>query len=288
MLNNLNEDSWFIGNIAEQKLKEKIEGIGKPLKEWDVNINYGIKTGLNDAFIIDTATKERICSEDPKSAEIIKPILRGRDIKRYSYEWAGLWLIATGYDLDVPKLWPAVFKHLLQYEEKAKKRDDQGKNWWNLRACKYYQEFEKEKVVWQEMSQLASFSYDINGAYCNDTGRILTGNHIKFFVGFFNTCFFEYSFSNWYAGGALGDKGIRFKSEFMKDFPIPPTTPQNKPIIEKIELLVDEILEQKKAASTGSATDTTAIETQIDQLVYQLYDLTDEEIAIIEGSINGK
>jgi len=103
-LNNLSEESWFIGNDAEQKLKEKIEKIGKPLKEWDVNIYYGIKTGLNEAFIIDTATKEKLCKEDPKSAEIIKPILRGRDIKRYSYEWAGLWILATEYDINVPKI----------------------------------------------------------------------------------------------------------------------------------------------------------------------------------------
>ncbi|HXK48846.1 MAG TPA: N-6 DNA methylase [Clostridiales bacterium] len=146
-LKNLTEDSWFIGNDAEQKLKEKIEKIGKPLKDWDVNIYYGIKTGLNEAFIIDTATKEKLCKEDQKSAEIIKPILRGRDIKRYSYEWAGLWLLATGYDINVPKKYPAVYKHLLKYEEQAKKRDDQGTNWWNLRACAYYNEFEKEKIV---------------------------------------------------------------------------------------------------------------------------------------------
>ncbi|RKX85005.1 MAG: hypothetical protein DRP57_04715, partial [Spirochaetes bacterium] len=114
-LKNPGNDAWFIGSEAEHKLKEKIEKIGKPLKEWDVNINYGIKTGFNEAFIIDTPTKERLCREDPKSAEIKRPILRGRDIKRYSYEWAGLWLIATGFDIDIPKLYPAVFKHLFQF-----------------------------------------------------------------------------------------------------------------------------------------------------------------------------
>jgi hypothetical protein len=128
ILPKMGDDAWFIGNQAEQNLKEKIERIGKPLKEWDVNIYRGVLTGLNEAFIIDTATYDRLVAEDPKSAEILKPILRGRDVKRYAYEWAGLWLIASGFDINMPKNYPAVFRHLKQFEEKAKKRDDQGQN----------------------------------------------------------------------------------------------------------------------------------------------------------------
>jgi hypothetical protein len=116
----MGEDAWFIGGQAELDLKEKIERIGKPLKEWDVNIYRGVLTGLNEAFIIDTATRDRLVAEDPKSAEILKPILRGRDIKRYAYEWEGLWIIASGFDIDVPKKYPAVFKHLKQFEKKQK------------------------------------------------------------------------------------------------------------------------------------------------------------------------
>jgi len=228
---------------------------------------------------LDTATKERLCAEDPKSAEIIKPILRGRDIKRYSYEWAGLWLIASGFDLDVPKLYPVVYKHLLQFEEKAKKRYDQGKNWWNLRACDYYPEFEKEKLVWQEMAQEPTFSYDKQYIFCNDTGRILTGNYIKLFVGIFNSLFFKFVFSNYYAGGGLGKKGVRYKSEFMKNIPIPLITSNNHAIVDKIENLVDEIIIAKKQTSS---VDTSYLEKEINQLVYQLYDLTPEEIKIIE------
>lgn len=273
LLPNMNKNAWFIGSNAEQKLKEKIERIGIPLKEWNVNINYGIKTGLNEAFIIDTETKKRLCKEDPKSAEILKPILRGRDINRYNYDWAGLWIIASGYDINVPKLYPAVYKHLLQFKEKAKKRDDQGQNWWNLRSCAYYPEFKKEKVVWQEMSKEPTFSYDNQGVFCNDTGRILTGKYIKLLIGVFNTRFFNYSFSNYYAGGGLGEKGVRYKSEFMKDFPIPRVTPQNRPIVEEIQVLVEQILTDKKQDK-----DTGKLEQKIDLLVSRLYDLTEEEI----------
>ena len=85
----------MILNPIEQSIKRKIEAIGTPLKDWDIKINRGILTGCNDAFIIDEAKKEELIKEDPKSAEIIRPILRGRDIKRYGYDFAGLYLIAT-------------------------------------------------------------------------------------------------------------------------------------------------------------------------------------------------
>ena len=181
------KQGWFIGTKAEIALKDKIEKIGKPLKEWDVKINYGIKTGLNEAFIINQDTRDKLIAEDPKSAEIIKPILRGRDIKRYGYEWAGLYILQTGYDLDIPKLYPAIYKYLLQFETKAKIRDDKGKNWYNLRACSYYPEFEKEKVVYPNMTKFLPFVYDENKFYTNQKCFIITGNNLKYLTGYFNS-----------------------------------------------------------------------------------------------------
>ncbi|MDD4157279.1 MAG: Eco57I restriction-modification methylase domain-containing protein, partial [Candidatus Cloacimonetes bacterium] len=279
ILKNLSKDAWFIGSNAEISLKEKIEKIGKPLKDWDVNIYRGVLTGLNDAFIIDTRTKERICNEDPKSAEIIKPILRGRDIKRYGYKWAGLWIIATGYDLNIPKLYPAVYNHLLQYEEKAKKRDDQGKNWWNLRACKYYKEFEKEKIVWagvgNEKFEMALSPKDM---FIIGPANFMTSSFIQFFLGLIqsNTVHFFYNKIKTEIG-----KGTRFYVRDFEKIPIPPITPSNQHIVTQIESLVDEILSIKK---DNLDVDTTSQEREIDLLVYKLYDLTDDEIGLIEQS----
>ncbi len=159
------------------------------------------------------------------------------------------------------------------------KRDDQGKDWWNLRACVYYSEFEKEKVVWQEIAQKPTFSYDTQWVFCNDTGRILTGENIKFFVWLLNSQFFKYIFPSYYAGGWLWEKWIRYKSEFMKDFPIPPISSSNQSIISQIEWLVDDILDMKK---WDSKSDTSDLENQIDELVYRLYDLTSEEIGVVD------
>jgi adenine-specific DNA-methyltransferase len=280
-LNNLSEESWFIGNDAEQKLKEKIEKIGKPLKDWDVNIYYGIKTGLNEAFIIDTATKEKLCKEDPKSTEIIKPILRGRDIKRYSYEWAGLWILATGYDINVPKKYPAVYKYMLQYEEQAKKRDDQGANWWNLRACAYYNEFEKEKVIYPETTQGANFFLDIEGKYyIEKTGFFLSSKEIslRYLTGLFCSSFFTYIYKKYYSGVELGTVGYQYNKHALEKTPLPIPTRTNKNILSEIESLVGKILSKKEKKQS-----TLAEENQIDKLVYKLYELTDEEIRIVEG-----
>ncbi|MDE0017290.1 MAG: Eco57I restriction-modification methylase domain-containing protein [Candidatus Poribacteria bacterium] len=167
-------EPWAILSSAELALKRKIEDIGKPLKDWDIKISFGIKTGCNEAFIIDEAKREELIDQDPKSAEIIKPLLRGKDIKRYHAQQGKFYILATGYDLDIPKKYPAIYNHL---ETLAKRmdsgiiktkgkgllnRDDQGENWWNLRACAYYSEFDKEKIVWQEMAKEGKFLIDKN------------------------------------------------------------------------------------------------------------------------------
>jgi adenine-specific DNA-methyltransferase len=172
----LTKDAWFIGGDAEHRLKQKIERIGKPLREWDVNIYYGIKTGLNEAFIIDTDTRQRIldackdAAERQRTEAIIRPVLRGRDIKRYTYEWKGLWVILAKFGFyKEAHLYPAIVAHLSQYEQALKNRgqcrygrtgkqsiaDYPGQHHWleldNNPRDEYLAEFEKEKVVWKRV-----------------------------------------------------------------------------------------------------------------------------------------
>ena len=137
------KNSWCILSPIEQSIKRKIEAVGVPLKDWNISINYGIKTGCNEAFIIDGATKDVLIAQDPKSAEIIRPILRGRDIKRYSYDFADKWLITTHNGTETKERidindYPAVKAHLDSYYAKIAKRDDQGDTPYNLRCCAYW------------------------------------------------------------------------------------------------------------------------------------------------------
>lgn len=143
------KESWVTLTPIEQSIKQKIEAVGTPLKDWDIQINYGIKTGCNEAFIINTAKRDEILAnckteeERQRTAELIRPILRGRDIKRYGYDWANLWLINThnGIKGRIPRIniedYPAVKAHLDQYWDKIRDRADQGDTPYNLRNCAY-------------------------------------------------------------------------------------------------------------------------------------------------------
>jgi len=307
ILSKLSKNAWFIINEAEQKLKEKIEKIGKPLKEWDVNIFYGIKTGYNNAFIIDTTTKERLCKEDPKSAEIIKPILRGRDIKRYGFEWAGLWIIFIPWhfplnkdlaiegaskkaELEFKKQYPTIFQYLLQFKEPLSKRNTAETGiryeWYALQRCAatYYPEFKKEKVVWGNIAYNSSFVLLGKDVFLNAPGNIITSDSInlRYLLGCLNSSIFNYEFQK--IGIFLGH-AFEWKKQYVEQVHITPCNTENRSIVDKIKSLVDEILELKKSDLIA---DTTAQERKIDKLVYKLYDLTDEEIEIVENFNNKK
>ena len=172
-----NEESWVILSPIEQSIKQKIESVGTPLKDWDIKIYRGVLTGFNDAFIISTEKRDEILAncqteeERIRTAELIRPILRGRDIKRYSYDWAGLWLINTHNGvkgrlspIDIND-YPSVKQYLDLHWEKIKKREDKGITPYNLRNCAYMDDFSKQKIIYPETTQGAYFMLDKEGYY---------------------------------------------------------------------------------------------------------------------------
>jgi hypothetical protein len=275
-------------------LKTKIEKAGKPLKDWDVNIYYGIKTGCNEAFIIDTPTKEAICKADPKSIEIIKPVLRGRDIHKYYYEWAGLWLISTfpSLHLDIDK-YPAVKNYLSSFGKKLEQSGEKGcrsKNnnkWFETQASiAYYEEFNKDKIIWKEISKESSFALDKNNYYNLDTSRIITGRDIELILGILNSKLFLFLFSNFYSGGNLGSTGIRFKSEFMKECPLPDIDLKYKEdIINNVNSIID-IKKNSLRKRIYLKDMTEQFENNIDETIYKYYQLTNQEISMIESYVS--
>ena len=288
-LTTLTAGSWFIGNTAELSLKTKIESIGKPLKNWDINIYRGILTGLNEAFIITESKKNEIIWLDPKSSEIIKPILRGRDIKKYGYEFAGLYVIGTfpALHLDIDD-YPGVKQHLLDF---GKDRIEQTWNtlsdWtksrkktWNKRfetqdQIWYHEEFEKEKIVYPNMAYWLMSIYDDEWFYVNQKCFMITGKHLKYIQWLFNSKILNYLFKQVWA--TLWWAWYEMSKIFIEKLLVAiPTPSQESAII----TLVDQILTLKKSDPTS---DTTVLETQIDQLVYELYGLTEDEVKIVEG-----
>ncbi len=298
--NALSTESFIFANATFLDLRDKIESVGTPLKDWDIQINYGIKTGANEAFIIPTEKRDAILNacktqeERKRTERLIKPILRGKDIKRYSYEWAHLWVINThnGYTsslkskippIDIEK-YPATKAHLDAHYDTIATRSDQGDTPYHLRNCAYLEDFEKEKIVYGEIVQEPRFYLD-NGEcelgyfYAEATSFILTGEHLRYLLGMLHSKLITFAFKTFYAGGGLGESGYRYKKTFIERLPIPKITPQNQELADKITDGAKQILALKEKDPKAN---TQKLEKEIDALVYQLYNLTDEEIKIIE------
>ena len=182
----------------EQRIKAKIEAIGTPLKDWDIQINYGIKTGFNDAFIIDGKKRAELIAQDPKSEEIIRPILRGRDIKRYGYEFADLYLINTHNGVKEKGIkrididdYPAVKTHLDSFYQQLEKRQDKGDTPYNLRNCAYIEDFSKQKIVYPNMTKFMPFLLDKKNFITNQKCFIMTGEKLAYLTAFFNSNIFK-------------------------------------------------------------------------------------------------
>ncbi|WP_459103017.1 type IIG restriction enzyme/methyltransferase [Helicobacter pylori] len=298
--NALSTESFIFADATLLDLRGKMESVGTPLKDWDIQIYRGILTGANEAFIIPTEKREEILNacktqEERKRTEtLIKPILRGKDIKRYSYEWADLWVINThnGYTsnlkfkippIDIEK-YPATKVHLDSHYDTIATRSDQGDTPYHLRNCAYLEDFEKEKIVYGEIVQEPRFYLD-NGEcelgyfYAEATSFILTGEHLRYLLGMLHSKLITFAFKTFYAGGGLGESGYRYKKAFIERLPIPKITPENQKLAHKITDGAKAILEAKEKDPKAN---TQKLEKEIDALVYQLYNLTDEEIKTIE------
>ncbi|MCD8441207.1 BREX-1 system adenine-specific DNA-methyltransferase PglX [Tenacibaculum dicentrarchi] len=234
-----NDDVWTISSKVEQNLKAKILKKGILLKDWNVGVKYGIKTGLNEAFIIDEEKKNELISSDINSKKIIEPILRGRDVDRYKIEYQNLYLlnVHNGYK-EIPKVeiddFPAVKEHLKMYEPKLSKRYDKGYTPYNLRNCAYIDSFSEKKIIWKEMSSKPPFVLDTKKYFTNDTITFITGENLEYLLAMLNSKVSFYIFSNYYSGGGLGSKGIRFKKDFLSNLPIAKTSDE-VPYINKVE-----------------------------------------------------
>ena len=271
--------TWVVSSHTGQVMKEKMEAVGTPLKDWDVKINRGVLTGYNRAFFIKDATKEALISEDPESTKIIKPLLRGHDIQRYHVQWDSLWLIDThnGYD-SVPAInvnnYPAIKSHLDKFYPQLKKRQDKGKTPYNLRNCAYHEEFAKEKIVWGNLCNRAKFSYAPKDMLVTAPCPFLTP-FSHYLLAVLNSNLLDWYFR--LIGVERAGGYYEYKPMFIERLPIPKISPtEQRPFIK----LVDSILAAKAA---NPKADTTEQETEIDRLVYELYGLTTEEIAVVEN-----
>jgi len=301
----LNGDGWSLIDERSQALLEKVKKQGIPLGDYvKGKIYYGIKTGLNEAFVIDGATRERLIAEDPASAELIKPFLAGKDIKRYRPLKNNKFLIFTRRGIDIDK-YPAIKRHLLTYKERLlpRPKDWKGDKWQGRKpgsyqwyeiqdTIDYYREFEKPKIIYAEIAMSGQFTLDNNGLFGDTTSYIIPLNSL-YILGLLNSKLWTYSFSM--ISSEIRGGFFRWKRQYLSPLPIRTIDFENHAdrarhdrMVELVEGMLD--LNRRLVDTADPHTKTVLqrqIETrdhEIDRLVYDLYDLTEEEIKIVEST----
>ena len=277
--------AWVILSPIEQSIKQKIEAVGTPLKDWDIQINYGIKTGCNEAFIVSTEKRNEILAncqteeERKRTEELIRPILRGRDIKRYGYNWAGLYLIATfpsrHYDIEQ---YPAVRDYLLSFGkerleqtgkvytvngEKVKARKKTNNKWFETQdSISYWEDFSKPKIIYPNMTKYMPFVYDEKALLTNQKCFIITGENIAYLTAFLNSSLFKFCFRDSFPE-LLG--GTRELSKiFFDKIPVKKVSPE---IEVKFNNLVSELQKRFDDQKTKD----------IDNMIFDIYSISTKE-----------
>ncbi|WP_195511823.1 TaqI-like C-terminal specificity domain-containing protein [Bacteroides cellulosilyticus] len=276
-------DSWVILSPIEQSIKRKIEAVGTPLKDWDINIYRGVLTGYNDAFIISTEKRDEILAncqsekERKRTAELIRPILRGRDIKRYGYEWADKYIIATfpsrHYDIEQ---YPAVKRHLLSFGkerleqtgktytingEKIKSRKKTNNKWFETQdSISYWEDFFKPKITWGNLNLKSTYSYVQKGMFINAPSPFVATSNIAI-LHILNSKLADYYVRS--LGVTRNGGYFEYKPMFVEKLPIPQTG-------------LDTLTSYPSNPSEAQ-------EKEIDYIIYQLYQLSLQEIDYIEN-----
>ena len=276
----LTADGWRLTSPVVLNLLEKLRNTSKPLGEYVQGQFFrGVTTGLNKAFVIDQLTRNQLISEDPKSAEIIKPWLRGKDVKRWKVSWVRLYVIFPRRGIRIQD-YPAVKAYLTQFKKLLTPGATDGRKagnyqWYEIQdSTAYYSEFERPKIVYPDIAVSPQFAYDETGAYGGNTVYIVPTKE-TWLVGLLNSklVFWFYTKTSTQIRGGF----VRFIAQYVSQIPIPNIDPSQKALLEN---LVDKILSARRSTTDA---DVTALENEIDRVVYSLYDLTREEIAIVEG-----
>lgn len=310
---NFSEDGYLFLDNRLKIVKEKIDNIGKPLGEWSIEVNRGVLTGLNDAFTIDKEKYNELIKKDRKNKEILVPLLRGQDIRRYEINYKDLYLINThnGYKLSDEKIpviriddYPSIKEYLSEFEPALSKRGDKGKTPYNLRNCAYLEEFNKEKIVYGQISKIPKFSYDLSKFILNDTAFIITGEKLKYLLVMLNSNLIWKATMLFYSGIVLSS-GIKLGKNSISKIPIIVPTQEQE---EYLTNLADKMLESKAKLSKLNKLLELAVNDKnyemqlelkekieelneeildtdyaIDNYVYDMYGITAEERALIEG-----
>ena len=279
------ESSWVVLSSEAATIKSKIEQQGLPLKDWSISIYRGVLTGLNDAFIINSDTKNELIRKSPNSAEIIRPLLRGRDIKSYFPEYSDLWIIFSRRGINIDH-YPAIKAHLKKYYEDLKPRNNgesKGRKpgsyeWYEIQDnVAYWKDFENPKIIYPNMTKYLPFVYDKGSYFINDKAFIITGEHLDYLTAFLNSKLFKFCFRDNFPELLGGTRELR--KIFFDFIPVKRVDDSTNNLFKKY---IDEIFDKKSKGESSKE-----VEDRIDLEIFKLYQLNAVEVATIEMAERG-
>jgi hypothetical protein len=278
-------EPWSLTSRNKLKITRKIEKAGKTLEGYHVKIRLGIATGANEAFLVGEQTKNLLIQKDPKNRHIIKPVLRGRDIFRYKYDFHNQYILLTKNDINVKRDYPTIYSYLESFGEDFKNRGAKGDHWTNLRHCSFYDDFKKEKIVWIELTDHGRFALCDQEVYLLNTAYFLLPPPqlpSKYLLGILNSRLIEFYLNMVAQTSGMGVP--RWINEHVKKFPVPEV---GKARQDSVAEVVEKILSVTKDAdyfeNEAKQARVKELEHQIDRMVYELYGLTPDEIEVVES-----
>jgi hypothetical protein len=279
----LSDDGWTFESPLQLNIKNKFSSKGIPLKDWDIKIFRGILTGLNKAFVVDAETKDKLILEDRSSKELLKPLIRGRDIDRFKVTYSDLWLISTfpNLNIDIDKF-PAIKKHLKNFYnelqqsgEKGSRKKTAGK-WYEIQdSIAYWREFEEPKIIYPNMTKYMPFYLDLKGYYANQKCFILTGRSIAYLTCLFNSKLFDFCFRENFPLLLGGTREL--SKVFFEKIPVKTVTITQNNYLNELLLKIQ--------SNVGKDQAYLELEQQVDIFLYKLYDLPYQDILLIDSRV---
>ena len=279
---------WAPLSKVERGIMEKMEALGTSLKDWNISMNFGVKTGYNAAFIVDTETRNQLVKQDPSSETLLKPILRGRDIERYRAIWAEQWLITTfpSLRLDISN-YPAIKQYLASFGierlEQSGNRNSRKKtphSWFELQdTCAYHELFSLEKIVWIQLVDKGRFAFDQECMIPEASTCFLTGTHLEYLLAVLNS-----TLISWYVSKSapVSGQGTRqWKIQYIKEIPV--VEPALNAMSQVVQL-VRQIISRKGTAVQFQQSIGNSIVRTIDDLIFDIYELDSQERRVLSCS----
>jgi hypothetical protein len=277
----LSSQSWAFSDLETEELNQKIKSQGTRIQDLPYRIYYGIKTGINEVFVIDGETKQSLVDVDIKNAEIVVPLIRGRDIEKYQIRPVTKWLIATKNEFKVKQAFPSIAKYLdkrnKELDRKAEIRSDQGAHWMNLRDCAYYEQMEGKKIIWLELTTKNRFAYSDKGEYILNSAYMMCGPHLHYMLGILNSRMIGYYFQ--FLANSSGMGTTQWRKYAVEEIPVPKYETCNQVLAKRLEAAVRSRLKMRIEKNSDAAL---KLEQEIDEIVYEIYGLDSKDIERIE------